>query len=77
KTPLLVRPDILLIISQPTIQLMPNTYNAADITEALMLFADKKQREILMKFFKTGKGEYGHGDQFLGIGMYASRVGAF
>ena len=46
---------------------MPNTYNAADITEALMLFADKKQREILMKFFKTGKGEYGHGDQFLGI----------
>ena len=46
---------------------MPNTYNAADITEALMLFADKQQREILMKFFKTGKGEYGHGDQFLGI----------
>ena len=38
---------------------MPNTYNAADITEALMLFADKQQREILMKFFKTGKGEYG------------------
>lgn len=46
---------------------MPNTYNAADITEALMLFADEQQREMLMKFFKTKKGEYGHGDQFLGL----------
>ena len=52
---------------------MPNTYNAADITEALMLFADKQQRGILMKFFKTGKGEYGHGDQFLGIKCLQTR----
>ena len=35
---------------------MPNTYNAADITEALMLFADEQQRDMLMKFFKTKKG---------------------
>ncbi|MDO4461754.1 MAG: DNA alkylation repair protein [Bacteroidia bacterium] len=40
---------------------------AEDIKATLMDMADAKQAKHMMRFFKTGRGEYGEGDQFLGI----------
>jgi len=39
----------------------------SDLKKELRNFADFKKSNILLKFFKTGIGEYGEGDIFLGI----------
>lgn len=39
------------------------------LKKELATLADKKQSVILQSFFKTGKGEYGEGDIFIGIKM--------
>lgn len=44
---------------------MIHTANA--VIDEMKGMADEKRRQTLMKFFKTGKGEYGEGDKFLGL----------
>lgn len=40
---------------------------ATDIEATLLGMADERQARQLMSFFKTGPGEYGEGDRFIGL----------
>nr|WP_314755285.1 DNA alkylation repair protein [uncultured Prevotella sp.] len=43
------------------------TQQVNDIYEALLALYSEEKRLILPRFFKTGKGEYGEGDRFIGV----------
>ena len=47
---------------------------AADILEALKQQRNEEQCQVLCRFFKTGPGEYGEGDQFLGLKVPQTRT---
>lgn len=40
---------------------------ASNIEKALSFLSTPEKRDSLLYFFKTGKGQYGEGDQFLGV----------
>jgi Predicted DNA alkylation repair enzyme len=46
---------------------MKQVITAEDVCEALFQFADEGKAKILSRFFRTGKGEYGEGDIFIGL----------
>ena len=47
---------------------------AAHIQKELEAYIDPVKREYLPRFFKTGKGEYGEGDRFLGVVVPNTRI---
>ena len=40
---------------------------AKEIINYMESLRNEEQRQVLMRFFKTGKGDYGEGDEFLGL----------
>lgn len=48
--------------------------NAKEIIEYMASEGDELQRVSLMRFFKTGEGDYGYGDDFLGMTVPQTRV---
>ena len=47
---------------------------AKEIIAYMESLQNEKQRQVLMGFFKTGPGEYGEGDEFLGLKVPQTRV---
>lgn len=47
---------------------------AAEVEALLREQENPEQRKVLMRFFKTGKGQYGEGDEFLGLKVPQTRA---
>ncbi|WP_349866149.1 DNA alkylation repair protein [Leifsonia sp. WHRI 6310E] len=50
------------------------TNDAGEVKEALAAVADPADADFLQRFFKTGPGEYGEGDVFIGVSVPQTRA---
>ncbi|MDE6581562.1 MAG: DNA alkylation repair protein, partial [Duncaniella sp.] len=48
--------------------------NSKEIENMIISRRNEKQREILMRFFRTAPGQYGEGDEFLGLKVPETRA---
>lgn len=47
---------------------------ASNVIDRLKELRNDEQRKVLMRFFKTGQGQYGEGDKFLGLKVPQTRA---
>ena len=57
----------------PKIPYLCSIMTAKEIIGYMESLQNEKQRQVLMRFFKTGPGEYGEGDEFLGLKVPQTR----
>lgn len=50
-----------------SMDLMRSARKYSQIISELRSYSDEEKKQILPRFFKTGKGEYGEGDRFMGV----------
>jgi 3-methyladenine DNA glycosylase AlkD len=58
----------------PMMSFANSNITAADIRSALGKHSDTRQATILQRFFKTGPGQYGEGDIFIGVKVPQTRA---
>lgn len=58
----------------PTSDNGPAQTTASDLIETLQAMRNEAQARHLSRFFKTGKGQYGEGDRFLGLRVPQTRA---